>query len=72
MTFSVAFVPHPPLLVPAVDASQVVELVELRAAARASVKELLASDPDRVVVVGATQAPTSLDESAGADFHGYG
>ena len=72
MSLSVAFLPHPPLLVPAVDASQVGEMVELRSAARAAVKELLASDPQRIVVVGRTSDPITLDESAGADFAPYG
>ncbi|KQY59497.1 hypothetical protein ASD11_08015 [Aeromicrobium sp. Root495] len=72
MSLSVAFCPHPPLLVPAVDASQVTELLELRAAAQAVVKELLSSGPERIVVVGAASAPVSLDESAGADFAPFG
>ena len=72
MSLAIAFCPHPPLLVPAVDASQVAELVELRAAARAAVKELVATGPSRIVVVGTTAAPTRLDESAGADFRPYG
>lgn len=49
---AVAFLPHPPALLPGLTGGTVRELVELRAAVRDTVAGVLAPGPERVVVVG--------------------
>jgi hypothetical protein len=65
-----AVVPTPPLLVPEVAGGTAPVDADLRAAALAATARLLATAPDRVVVVGA--APRTQVATGGWDFRPYG
>lgn len=52
MITAAAFCPHPPLLIPAVAAGAAGELDDLRSACDAAIRDVIASSPDRIVLVG--------------------
>ncbi|MGI8664914.1 MAG: hypothetical protein ACR2N4_02610 [Jatrophihabitans sp.] len=60
MIAAVASCPHPPLLLPGITGRPVAEVELLRAACLAAVTDLLASTPQRVVIVGGVSR-TDLD-----------
>lgn len=64
--------PHPPLLVPQVAPGADDELGALRDACLAAVRGLVASGPKRVVVVGAGDLASDVDERAGGTLAGFG
>jgi hypothetical protein len=66
------FAPHPPLVVPEVAAGAAGELAVLRAACDRAVRRLLATGPDRVVVVGAGPAAARWVDGDSGTFAGYG
>ncbi|MDP9397591.1 MAG: hypothetical protein M3P96_07080 [Actinomycetota bacterium] len=71
MLVGAAVCPHPPLLVPAVGAgTPAVE--DVRAAAAAAVRALLATRPEHVVVVGSGPGTASFGPDAWGSFAGYG
>jgi hypothetical protein len=69
---AVAVCPHPPLLVPGVAPGTAEDLAEVRAACDDAVATLLATSPDRVVVLGGGGLADDLDESAGGTLAPYG
>ena len=72
MILAAAVCPHPPLLVPELAPGTSDELATLRDACFDAVGALLASGPDRVVVIGAGQLEHDLDERAGGTLGPYG
>ena len=72
MIVAAAVCPHPPALVPEVASGAAAELDDVRHAALASVAELVASRPERIVVVGSGSLPEAVDESAGGTLAGFG
>lgn len=68
MLVAAAVCPHPPLLVPAVASGAASELDPLRAACDAAMSQLLASNPDVIVVVG---SPEHVTGTSGT-FAAYG
>lgn len=72
MIVAAAVCPHPPALVPEVASGAAAELDDIRHAALASVAELVASRPERIVVVGTGPLTEAVDESAGGTLAGYG
>jgi hypothetical protein len=67
-----AVCPHPPLLVPGVAAGATPETDDLRAAAAAALEDLVAAEPDLVVVVGAAAQVGPFDPRAHASLAPYG
>jgi hypothetical protein len=67
-----AVCPHPPLLVPEVAPGTADELGDLRDACAAAVQALLASGPQRVVIVGTGDLDHDVDETAGGTLAGFG
>ncbi len=67
---AVAVCPQAPGLVPAVGQGIAAELADVRAACFAALGSILATDPDRVVVIG--DDGQGWDESAGGSFRGFG
>jgi hypothetical protein len=67
---AVGVCPQAPGLVPAVGFGIAAELSEVRSACRAALDSVLATKPDRVVVVG--DGGLDWDESAGGSFRGFG
>lgn len=72
MIQAVAVCPHPPLLVPQIAPGTGDELADLRAACDAVVQTLIETRPARILVIGAGDPDTDLDESAGGTLAGYG
>ncbi len=72
MIVAAAVCPHPPVLVPEVAGGAAAELDDVRGAALASVADLVATRPDRVVVVGSGALAGPADESAGGTLRGHG
>lgn len=72
MIQAVAVCPHPPLLVPQIAPGIGDEIADLRAACDAAVQTLLDTRPEYIVVIGAGDPGTDLDESAGGTLAGYG
>jgi hypothetical protein len=67
-----AVCPHPPALVPEVASGAAAELDDVRHAALVGVAELVAAQPERVVVVGAGSLAEPEDEGAGGTLAGFG
>jgi hypothetical protein len=67
-----AVCPHPPLLVPGVAAGATPETDDLRAAAAAALDDLVAAEPDLVVVVGAAAQVGPFDPQARGSLAPYG
>ncbi len=67
-----AVCPHPPLLVPAVAAGAAAELSGLRDACQEAVRRLLATEPDRIVVVGDDAAATEYAAGSVGTMAPYG
>jgi hypothetical protein len=67
-----AVCPHPPVLVPELAAGAASELDDVRSAALESVRELVATGPDRAVVIGTGDLPEPAHESAGGTLAGHG
>lgn len=72
MILAAAVCPHPPLLVEQVAPGTAEELADLREACDAAVLTLLGTRPERIVVIGAADRTTDLDEAAGGTLAGYG
>jgi hypothetical protein len=69
---SVAFVPAPPLLLPAVAGRAADDTAALRAACVDAVAALLSTAPDVVVVVGAAPAGARFGSGDAGDLRGFG
>jgi hypothetical protein len=67
-----AVCPHPPLLVPGAGAGASGELDGVRDACTGAVAELLASEPDLIVVVGGAAVDGPFPEGAWGSLAGYG
>jgi hypothetical protein len=67
-----AVCPHPPLLVPGVASGATPETDDLRAAAAAALAELVAAEPDLIVVVGAAPQAGPCDPQARGSLAPYG
>jgi hypothetical protein len=67
-----AVCPHPPVLVPELASGAASELDDVRSAALESVTGLVATRPDRIVVIGTGELPVPVDESAGGTLAGHG
>ena len=72
MLAAIAFCPQPPLLVPQLAAGAATELDGLRAACAEAVRRLLASRPDRVVVLGPGPSTVSYAPGSSGTLAGYG
>jgi len=72
VTGAIAFCPQPPLLVPELAAGAAVELEGLRAACREAVGRLLASAPDRIVVLGSARETVRYPAGSTGTLAGYG
>lgn len=72
MLVAAAVCPCPPLLVPEVAAGAAPELEPLRAACAEAVAELVAADPELIVVVGTGPEPEVWTEGGAGSFHRYG
>lgn len=72
MIVAAAVCPHPPVLVPELAPGTTDELAPLRDACAEAVAALLATKPDRVVVMGAGDADSDVDERAGGTLAAYG
>ena len=72
MIVAAAVCPHPPVLVPELAAGAASELDDVRAAALESVAALVATRPDRIVVIGTGDLAQPFDESAGGTLAGHG
>ncbi|WP_159538741.1 hypothetical protein [Aeromicrobium sp. 9AM] len=72
MIRAVAVCPHPPMIIPDIASGAVDDLTTLRSACDAAVSTILATDPERVVVLGAGEPGEDRDESAGGTFAPYG
>lgn len=71
MLVGAAVCPHPPLLVPGVGAGTT-GVEDVRAAAAAAVRALLATGPEHLVVVGSGPGTASFGPDAWGSFAGYG
>ena len=60
------------MIIPEIASGAVDDLAALRSACDAAVSAILATDPDRVVVIGAGEPGEDRDESAGGTFAPYG
>jgi hypothetical protein len=69
---TVAFCPHPPLLLPAVAGAAGPETSELRSAVSGVVQDLLDEVPDVVVVVGAGAEGVRFGAGDAGDLRGFG
>jgi hypothetical protein len=67
-----AVCPHPPLLVPGVASGATAETDDLRAAAATAVRELVAAQPDLLVVVGAAPQVGPCDPLSRGSLAPYG
>jgi hypothetical protein len=72
MLVTAAVLPHPPLLVPEVASGAAGELDELRAACHKAVDSVVASDVDRLVVVGGAKRRASFGPGARGSLSGFG
>ena len=72
MIVAAAVCPHPPVLVPELASGAASELDDVRSAALDSVSALIATGPDRIVVVGTGDLAQPSDESAGGTLAGHG
>ena len=72
MIVAAAVCPHPPVLVPELAAGAASELDDVRSAALESVTALIATSPDRIVVIGTGDLTDPADESAGGTLAGHG
>lgn len=72
MLVAAAVLPHPPVLVPDVASGAARELDELRAACHKAVDTVVASDVDRLVVVGGAQRRASFGPGARGSLSGFG
>lgn len=72
MISGIAFCPHPPLIVPAVAAGAAPELDDLRSACDEAVRELLATRPERIAVVGPGPATTWFEPDSVGSLAPYG
>lgn len=72
MLVSAAVLPHPPLLVPEVASGAAGELDELRAACHKAIDAVVASDVDRLVVVGGGPRRASFGSGARGSLSGFG
>lgn len=69
---SVAFCPHPPLLVPELAQGAAGELADLRAAAEAAIADVLAARPAQLLLVGSGPASALHSPLARGSLAGYG
>ncbi len=60
------------MIIPEIASGAVDDLATLRSACDAAVSTILATDPERVVVIGAGEPGEDRDESAGGTFAPYG
>ena len=72
MIVAAAVCPHPPVLVPELASGAASELGDVRSAALESVTALVATHPDRIVILGTGELPDPVDESAGGTLAGHG
>ncbi len=72
MIVAAAVCPHPPVLVPELAAGAAAELDDVRAAALESVAALVATRPDRIIVLGTGDLTYPVDELAGGTLAGHG
>ncbi len=72
LLIAAAFCPHPPLLVPEVAQGAAGELDALRSACLAAVDELLAHDPESVVLLGGAAAGARFPSDAVGTLAGFG
>ena len=72
MIVAAAVCPHPPVLVPELASGAASELDDVRSAALESVTALVATGPDRIVVIGTGELANPADESAGGTLAGHG
>lgn len=72
MLVGAAFLPHPPVLLPAVAAGAAPELTGLRAACRDALRRVLRAQPDLVVVVGDDVGRSTYGPDARGSFAGFG
>lgn len=72
MICALAFCPHPPLLVPEVAAGAAAELDALRAACDEAVATVLATAPDRVVLLGGGSDSGAVPAESVGSFRPYG
>lgn len=72
MPTAIGFCPQPPLLVPEIAAGAAPELDDLRAACAEVVRRLIATSPDRVVVLGAGARTGRYRPGATGSLAGYG
>lgn len=72
MLVAAAVLPHPPLLIPPVASGAAAELDELRGACRLALAQMLAADPDEVVLVGAGPRTERFPASASGSLRPYG
>jgi hypothetical protein len=71
MLVAAAVLPHPPLLVPEVAAGAAAELGGLRAACRKAIDTVLASDVQRVVVIGGGAVRATFGPGARGSLAGF-
>ena len=69
---AIAFCPQPPLLVPLLAAGAAPELDGLRLACREALRRLVATRPDRIVVVGPGPESVLYAEGSSGTLEGYG
>jgi hypothetical protein len=72
MITGVAFCPHPPLMVPAIGAGAAAELDPLRSACDAAIGEILATGPQRLVLVGGGAATAPVAGGTAGTLAPYG
>lgn len=72
MLVGAACCPHPPLLVPEVAAGAAPELDPLRVASDSAIRQLLASGPDLVVLVGTAESSEEFGRGAWGTLAPYG
>lgn len=72
MIVAAAVCPHPPVLVPELASGAASELDDVRSAALESVTALVATKPDRIIVVGTGPLEHPVDGSAGGTLAGHG
>ena len=72
MIVSVAFCPHPPLLVPQLGQGSAAELDPLRAAAGEAIGTVLASAPDQLLLIGSGERSLLHSPLARGTLAGYG
>lgn len=72
MIIAAAVCPHPPMLVPEIAQGAAEDLDELRRACDAAVHDLLAQEPQHIVVIGEGPAARFWDNNAGGSLKPYG